>query len=594
MINFTTSKFTAYLANLWQRSLKSSAGLSAFVLVAVFGFYAVHWALMHGGFLFVPELQNDDARTALFPFHRYGMNPWLAHDPIACEMMAYVTPGLWISYRFLVPLTNLYIASKCVQALALGLLILAGCVLARSRRAGLAAGLLLIFLVLSDSYAIGRIAGGHARAFAFPCFALWVAGVLSKKRWARIAAPLIGSLFYPAVMLMILAAEGFYALRDFWRMRPTVLVQRIRRCALLAMACLVISLPSVLGGEKGRGPIHTLQQAERDPAFYAGGRLWVLPLGNPSSELVGAFLARFSPSGHRLIGGEASWLILSPTVIALGVLALFAIFRWLGWASVSRSVTAFLLGSIALYFVARLFAFRLYSTERYYAYCMRMTACLLLVAVTSQFMGRRRRARTWSRNLIATFAILAQWIFLGDGIIRNNGMTLDSRWDADLYQFIRTLPATVRFASHPMDGDGIPYYAARATVGTFRTLQPWFVDSWNRQKAREYATLDALYCNNFAALLSYGSKYSVTHLLINRNRYGTDYKQHVGSFEPFTTYSNHLVSQPNRGLPALTHVPDSAIIFDRSPWVILNLERLRQSIGERGTRNLNDPNAAPK
>src|SRR5271157_5503780 len=76
--NSTTGKFIACLAGFWRNRLKSSAGLSAFVLMAVFGFYAVHWALMHGGFLFVPELQNDDARTALFPFHRYGMNPWLA------------------------------------------------------------------------------------------------------------------------------------------------------------------------------------------------------------------------------------------------------------------------------------------------------------------------------------------------------------------------------------------------------------------------------------------------------------------------------------------------------------------------------------
>ena len=29
-------------------------------------------------------------------------------------------------------------------------------------------------------------------------------------------------------------------------------------------------------------------------------------------------------------------------------------------------------------------------------------------------------------------------------------------------------------------------------MGTFETLQPWFVESWRRQKARCFATLDAL------------------------------------------------------------------------------------------------------
>ena len=552
--------------------------LSAVALVIVFATYCVHWVTMHGAFLFDPALQNDDARTALFPFHRYGMNPWLVHDPIAREMMAYVTPGLWLLYRCLVPLTSLYVASKCVQGLALAVLIAAGYVMARSRRTGLAAGLLLIFLMLSDSYAVGRIAGGHARAFAFPCFALWVAGVLAKNRRARVAAPLIGSLFYPAVMLMILAAEAFYALRHFWRVRASLIARRIRRTALLAAACAVLALPSVIGGDAARGPIHTLAQAQKDPAFFGSGRLSVLPLGSPSSELISAFTARFAASGQRLFGGKWAPSATNSVVITLVVLCIIVWFRWRGWTSLSEGVGAFLLGSVALYFASRVFAFRLYSTERYYAYCMRMASCLLLVAVASRLMLRYRSIRAGSRNMFAVAIILTQWIFLGDGIIRNNGMTLDSHWDADLYGFIRTLPLNVRFACHPMDGDGIPYYAARATNGTFETLQPWFVDSWRRQKAREYATLDALYSTRLEDLVTYGHAYAVTHLLLNGERYDGEYKLHTASFEPFTSYLNHIIGQPDRSRPALAQVPASAVIFDRSPWRIVDLERLERSL----------------
>ncbi len=577
MTNFSAGKFIAIVTGYWRRRLLSPRALSALGLWVAFCGYAAHWVQMHAGFLFLPALQNDDVRTAVFPFHRYGLNPWLANDPIAREMMAYVTPGLWSLYRCLVPLTNIFVASKCVQGLALSLLVVAGCVLGRSRRSGLATGLLLIFLVLSDSYAIGRIAGGHARSFGFPCFALWVAGVLSKRRWARLAAPIIGALFYPAVMLMILAAEGFYSLRNFLRLGVTA--RRLRRYAYVVAACIVCCLPSVVGADTTRGPIHTLEQAARDPAFFGGGRLWVLPFGNPAHELSSAFLARFSASGTCLFGGTSSACPANSILIALFVAALFGLGRWLGWVSVSRSVVSFFLGSVVLYFAARVFAFRLYSTERYYAYCMRMTACLLIAAVCWQFMARRRRAHVTATNLFATSVILLQWTLLGDGIIRNNGMTLDAHWDADLYGYIRTLPLTVRFASHPMDGDGIPYYGARATVGSFETLQPWFVDSWKRQKVREYATLDALYSSNFGDILEYGKKYSVTHLLVNRDRYHTDYARHAASFEPFTTYSSNLVNRPNREAPALTHIPNSAVVFERAPWVILDLEKLRQSVG---------------
>jgi len=572
------TKLSAIWTGFTGGKLANPARLSTLLLVAVFGAYAAHWLTLHGGFLFLPELQNDDARTALFPFHRYGLNPILASDPIAREMMAYVTPGLWLLYRCLAPVTNLYIASKCVQGLALGILILAGCVLVRSRRAGLAPGLLLIFLVLSDSYAVGRIAGGHARAFAFPCFALWVAGVLSARRSARIAAPLIGALFYPAVMLMILAAEGFYSVRGFWRRPLPLVARRLRRFVLLATACVALSLPSVIGGDRSRGPVHSLQQAQQEPAFYGNGRLGVLPLGKPTRELTSAFLARFSASGHSLWAGRVFTSTEDGVVGALCALSLLIVFRLLGWVSVPNSVNAFVLGSLALYFAARLFAFRLYSTERYYAYGMRMVSCLLLTAVASQFMGYSRRLRGMARNLLATVVILSSWLFLGDGIIRNNGMTLDARWDADLYRFIRTLPLTARFASHPLDGDGIPYYAARATNGTFETLQPWFLDSWRRQKTREFETFNALYCSKFEDVLAYGEKYAVSHLLLNRERYGEDWKQHVSSFEPFTAYAVNLANQSGRELPALTHVPDAAVVFDRPPWKIVDLARLRLTI----------------
>jgi len=153
-------------------------------------------------------------------------------------------------------------------------------------------------------------------------------------------------------------------------------------------------------------------------------------------------------------------------------------------------------------------------------------------------------------------------------------MTLDSRADADLYAFIRNLPRDARFASHPMDGDGIPYYGARATTGTFETLQPWFVNSWQRQKVREFATLDMLYAEHLEEVAAYCRKYSVSHVLINRDRYGADFADRAASFEPFSAYTNELLHRPNRLMPVLAVVRGSAVVFERKPWVILNVSHL--------------------
>ncbi len=552
--------------------------LSRVLLATIFIAYLVRWTFCHAGFLIDPALQNDDARTALFPFHRYADNPAFAQDPIAKEMMAYVSPGIWVLYRLLVPFTNLYVASKWVQALALGILVAAGCILARSRRGGLAGATLLVYLVLSDSYAIGRIAGGHARAFAFPCFALWVAGVVTARRWVRSAAPVLGALFYPAVTLMILAAEGTYVALDLVMASWRRALRHARGLALVAGVSLLATLPSVMGGDKTRGPIHTLAQAQAEPAFFQEGRLRVLPLGRPMQELSGAFLARFSPSATRWPTSKPGNATLVAACTAFSLVSLAYITQRRRGALLPQYFWSFLLGTCALYFVARWLAFRLYSTERYYAYAMRMASTLLLVTLGVRFHPRWHTTRNVARNLFASGLLLASWACLGDGIIGNNGMTIDARWDADLYRFIRTLPRASRFASHPMDGDGIPYYAARATIGTFETLQPWFVDSWRRQKAREMATLDALYASDFHSILDYGRQFQVDYVLVNDERYHDDWSAHTASFEPFTAYARQSTQAHPLASPALAHVPSLAVVFERRPWRIVDLKRLESTL----------------
>jgi glycosyltransferase involved in cell wall biosynthesis len=63
-------------------------------------------------------------------------------------------------------------------------------------------------------------------------------------------------------------------------------------------------------------------------------------------------------------------------------------------------------------------------------------------------------------------------LVLGDAVVPRNGMTIDARLTTALFSFIRRLPLDVRTATHPMDDDDIPLFAARANVGAFETLQP--------------------------------------------------------------------------------------------------------------------------
>src|SRR5690606_26367411 len=123
--------------------------------------------------------------TVLFPFHAYGSAGTLGDDPIAEEMLSAVPWGVRLLYFVFVPLFDVYVAAKLVQLVAFGILVWAAVVLARARRAGLAAAALLLFFFFHTTFAVDRIAGGLPRAFGFPCFALWLAGVLAQNSRVR-------------------------------------------------------------------------------------------------------------------------------------------------------------------------------------------------------------------------------------------------------------------------------------------------------------------------------------------------------------------------------------------------------------------------
>lgn len=555
--------------------------VSIVLVLSVFGAYLADWLEFNEPMLSNPDLQSDDARTIIFPFHRYDSDPALEQDPIADEMLALVPIGVRLLYRVLVPFTDVFIAPKIVQGLAFALVLFAGAVLWRARRGGLAAGILLVFFVYHDWFAIERISGGLPRAFGFPCFALWLAGVLSHKRWARFLAPVLSALTYPSVMLMILAAEGLYSVRDLGRVRPRVVWRRLRRYMLILGTCVLAVLPAAMGSDD-RGPVHTLEQAQLEPAFGRAGRLWILPFAEPTKVFLEAYIDQLLPHGESPLPRVARAYGNNPEVWATTFFAGLLIIGLLRLSPSPQAAVAFTAGAVILYLLSRVLAFALYSPERFYSYGMRMAAIVLLVAVPARlFPALRSRPRAIVNNLIGAALLMLVWSTTGNGQKHPSGMFLNANHDRALHEFVKTLPKDVRIATHPMDGDGIPYFSARATMGTFETLQPWFVDSWHRQKDRCYDTLKALYATRRQAVLDYAARRGVTHILINQHRYRSNFVAKSASFQPFSNFAKHLLSNKRRQDLVLTKVPSSAIVFDQDKWQLVDVARLRKAWGTR-------------
>jgi hypothetical protein len=436
------------------------------------------------------------------------------------------------------------------------------------------------FLFLRDGFIMDRVGGGLPRSFGFPTMALWFAGALAHDVRARRAGAIAAALTYPSALAMVLGAEGLYVLRRLGRPGWHTALRRIKHYAALSGVCAALFLPTALFGASDGGPVHTLEQAEQEPAFGKSGRLWLLPLGDPGTNFGKQLIKSFSAMGDSPTpefqgimnrrGGESAVLFI----------ALLVVLPVLGLVPVPAALLAFLAASLMIYAASVVFAFHLYSPERYYSYGMHMVA-VGLVASTLGLLAPRLRAklRIPLRNLAGALCIFGIWGWLGNGAPSHSqmAMTIDYRRNQPLWEFIHSLPKDIRVASFIMDGDDIPLFAQRANNGGFETMQPWLTLSWARQKARAEDTLRAFYATRHEEVLAYAEKYHVTHLLVNQVRYRSDFVRRARTFQPLSNFSNELLAGRRLEQLVLAHPPPEAIIFEAGRFSLIDVKKLAEA-----------------
>ena len=539
--------------------------LSVLLLWLVFLAYLGYWARMHWGWLFDPLLQNDDARIWLFPFHRYTPGSPLANDPVALEKLAMIPSGLRLLYRFLVPWSGVYAAPKIAQGFCLGIIGFAGWALGRSRRGGLAGGILLAFLMLNTSFIVNRTAGGLARSFAFPLIALWVAGAFSKRERLRWAAIMLSALTYPTALALLLGCETLTTLWENARKKGKTVRLRLLRAILLSCVSVIMILPYAAATRKLGRPF-TLQDAMREPAFYSEGRLHELPF--PGIREVEEKLAPYP--GYAILPAALAFMAL------LLLLARFVL---------PVEALACLAAACGLYALSRLFAFRLFIPERFFEYAG-PAMCIMLGLGLLRLLGAgmREPKRSVLRNLFVCGFIAVSFFVFPKAIRPENGMTIEGRNHSRLYAFVRSLPADIRIACHPDDGNDIPFWAGRSTLVNRENLLPFSVEFWKFQKTRTRDTLSALYAVCKSDVLSFSGKYQVTHFLLNEGRYGSGFREAAYLFEPFGSYVRGITAPLKRGDLALADVPPQAVVFRDPPFLLVDVKRLKDCWGKKGAQ----------
>ncbi|MCK5799148.1 MAG: hypothetical protein KAI47_18270, partial [Deltaproteobacteria bacterium] len=293
-------------------------------------------------------------------------------------------------------------------------------------------------------------------------------------------------------------------------------------------------------------------------------------------------------SGARLYRDLAS----TGPLIILAFLAFLVLVR----ASPPEGGVAFLaLATLVVYVLARVFAFKLYAPQRYGAYGLPMVT-IVFAAMTLGRLGSRLPAarRHVLRNGAATFFILALWAFAGSGVRQPpaDGMTLSGRAYPShlrvdprikvksLYPALRRLPEEARVAAHPIDANDISLWSGRAATPSYETLQPWFSRSWQRLRTGAERTLTALYATRRETVLAFCARDHVTHLLVNRDRYGTAFRRKAKLFEPLGGFVARLLRDiPSPEAFVLARVPPATVVWHEGLFILVDCAKLREAWG---------------
>jgi hypothetical protein len=572
----------------WPSIPKTRAHFLSVVLLAVLlAAYSAKWITDLAQVLFDPDCQTDDVRGGLAGFHRFAPEPLLTNDPLTADLYLLYMPAIRLLYRIAVPFAGLPSSTKIVQAIALGLILLASVLIVRSRRGGFAAGALLLFFSLHAPYVMNRIAGGSGRAFIFPFFALWIAGAIAKNERLRAIVILIASITQANGALILLGAEGLLVSSELapaiFRLRRKFRITHpaaLRLARLFAVGIFCFLLTQIYSASTAPlGAFISYEEATKNPAFVKGN-YWEdeIPFPDPVKEFKRWLSSPLSEEyrattwisrGYAAAGQNLRWVILGVFLVLAAV-----------FARPHQAIPiVLLLSSIVCYVVARMLAFRLYSPERYYSFGGTIaTIALIVVAIgCTQLWRRARKRRDVVRNFAAASVIVLVWLTSGRTGVTSGatGCVITERPNLPLYNFVRGLPKETRILAHAHDSDDIPWWTGRATTGGFEMCTVWRVDAHKRCVDMMMGALLAYYSIDRRALFDYLEREKITHILVHKERVSRDFAVKSGVAEPMQGKLKKWLAGKNHGQFVLNDVSPGAIVFRHHNFELVDVERLR-------------------
>ena len=550
-------------SSFWRREVTVLSALTlAFTI-----WYSVIFYHTISAYWFHPAWTTDDALQQVYPFHEALIPGLFDGDLITDVMGGYLAPAhYWLCYGITKLTGDPIMMSHWVMLIQVALTV--GFLFAAVRfSVGTVPALFSIVWLLHTRHVMQRLTGGLPRGWGAPIFAAFLYFAFKGNHAGVLATILLGCLLNPPATMVVAVTYGMVLVWKWCASSGKERANYTRRFYSYAAASPVLLLITlaVVYQPPSIGQMVSFDVASTMPEFSRPyGRFPFIPF-NPASEEIRvfglqAFMGRFFTPARMI----REWM---PHLV-VGSLALVAMVGLLRKRkAIPSEVLLFGCGSLTVYFLSRILAFRLYVPNRH------LQIPLAIFFITAFTIGAWR-AFHLTAGLVASgtsgseepitggvrdsslrvawpsalaLALVAGLVFLGSNLNLMGAMNFNYSLDkkGKVFQWLKAhTPEQALIAGHPTHIDAMQLFAARRAYVTTETTHPFYTRYYAEMKRRTEIALRAHFSASLEELVRIAEPEGIDYFVFKRTDFRPDVLPKLTFFPPFDALMKELVGRP--------------------------------------------------
>jgi hypothetical protein len=547
----------------WRREVTV---LSVLTLAFTFWYSTIFYNSI-SAYWFHPAWTTDDALQQVYPFYEALIPGLFDGDLITDVMRGYLAPAhYWLCYGITKLTGDPIMMSHWVMLIQVALTI--GFLFAAVRfSAGTVPALFSVVWLLHTRHVMQRLTGGLPRGWGAPIFAAFLYFAFKGNHAGVLATLLLGCLLNPPATMVVAVTYGMVLV---WKWcassgeERTTYTKRFLSYAAASPFLFLVTL-AVVYQPPSIGQMVSFDVASTMPEFSRPyGRFPFIPF-NPASEEIRvfglqAFMGRFFTPARMV----REWM---PHIVlgSLALVVLIGLFR--KRKAIPSEVLLFGCGSLTVYFLSRILAFRLYVPNRHLQIplaiffitaftigawrALHRAGGLVTSGTTGSGGGLDGGVRDSSFKVAwpsaVALSLLAGLVFLGSNLNLMGAMNFNYSLDKKgrVFQWIKShTPEQALIAGHPTHIDAMQLFAARRAYVTTETTHPFYTRYYAEMKRRTEIALRAHYSASLEELVRMVEPEGVAYFVFKRTDFRPDVLPKLTFFPPFDVLMKELVSRP--------------------------------------------------